>query len=139
MAIPALVGWNREVEETWEHSANPNSSLEGRGNVFLFIPIEATSMRTPFRDEALNYIYRTALRLSEGQLRSASVLTLDYPDEEVSLALSLNLVVDGDWEFVRQLERQIEVHLIERSESWSESEWDDFCKNIHLYVVPTNL
>ena len=107
--------------------------------MFLFIPIEATSMRTPFRVAILNYIYHTALIMSGGRLQSATVLALDYPDEEDSLVLSLNLIIDSDWEEVRELERQIEARLTERSKSWSESEWDDFCRNIHLYMVPTNL
>lgn len=139
MALPALVCWDREVEETWHNAARPTSGLEGRVNVFLFIPIEATSMRTPFREEALNYIYRTALKLSDNRLRSAAVLPLDYPDEEVSPVLSLNLVVDGDWELVRHIERKLEGHLIQKSKTWTESEWDDFCRNIHIFLVPTNL
>ncbi len=96
-------------------------------------------MRTPFREEALNYIYRTALKLSDNRLRSAAVLPLDYPDEEVSPVLSLNLVVDGDWELVRHIERKLEGHLIQKSKTWTESEWDDFCRNIHIFLVPTNL
>ena len=82
---------------------------------------------------------RIGISLSDGRLQSATVLALDYPDEEDSLVLSLNLIVDSDWEEVRELERQIEARLTERSKSWSESEWDDFCRNIHLYMVPTNL
>ena len=139
MALPAFVGWKHEVEDTWRNSAEPTVGLKVRGNVFLFIPIEATSMRTPFREEVLNYIYSSALRLSKGQLQSATVLALDYPDEESSLVLSLNLVLDGGWELVRQLEREIETLITERSKSWTETEWDDFCRNIHLYIVPTNL
>ena len=139
MAIPVVVDWKRRAEETWSDSVKPTSGLVGGGNVFLFIPIEASSMRTPFREAVLNYIYHTALTLSDGRLQSATVLALDYPDEEDSLVLSLNLIVDSDWEGVRELERQIEARLTERAKSWSEREWDDFCRNIHLYMVPTNL
>ncbi len=139
MALSASLGRNHKIKDTWCDPARLVTGLEGRVNVFLFIPVEASSMRTPFREEALNYIYRAALDLSDGRLKSATVLAHDYPDEEASLVLSLNLVVDGDWDTVRVLEKQIDALITEKSKSWTESEWDDFCRNIHLYMVPTAL
>ena len=77
----------------------------------LYFPPDTKGLRTQFRDSALNYIYRTALALSDGRLESASVSVWSTPDEVDSLTLDLTLTVDADWEFIAKLRPEILVKV----------------------------
>ncbi len=96
-------------------------------------------MRTPFRDAALNYIYKTALDLADGRLESAEVSISDEIDEEDYLNLHLMLTVDADWEFIKKLRYDIFVKLGEWSKDWSEEEREDYGRRIYLGILPSVL
>ena len=96
-------------------------------------------MQTRFRKSALNFIYRTALGLSEGRLESASVSVSSQPDEEDSLALELTMTIDADWEYIKKLRREILVKVGEWSQEWTEDEKDDYGHRIYFGLIPSNL
>ena len=110
-----------------------------RSNVNLYFPPSVIGMRTRFRDTVLNYIYRTALDLSEGRLESAAVSISSQPDEEDSLTLELTLTVDADWKFIRKLGYDILVKVGDWSKEWSEEERDDYGRRIYFGLVPSVL
>lgn len=107
--------------------------------VNLYFPPSTIGMRTRFRDNALNYIYRTALALSENRLETAAVSVSSQPDEEDSLTLELTLTIDADWEFIRKLGHDILVRLGEWSKEWSEEEREDYARRIYFGIVPAVL
>ena len=115
------------------------SGQRNRSNVNLYFPPNVIGMRTRFRDTVLNYIYRTALDLSEGRLESAAVLISSQPDEEDSLTLELTLTIDADWEFIRRLGYDILVKVGDWSKEWSEEERDDYGRRIYFGLVPSVL
>lgn len=107
--------------------------------VNLYFPPSTIGMRTRFRDNALNYIYRTALDLSDGRLETAAVSVSSQPDEEDSLTLELTLTIDADWEFIRKLGHDILVRLGEWSKEWPEKEREDYARRIYFGLVPSVL
>ncbi len=115
------------------------SGQRNRSNVNLYFPPNVIGMRTRFRDTVLNYIYRTALDLSEGRLESAAVSISSQPDEEDSLTLELTLTIDADWEFIRRLGYDILVKVGDWSKEWSEEERDDYGRRIYFGLVPSVL
>ena len=118
---------------------SPLSGQRNRSNVNLYFPPNVIGMRTRFRDTVLNYIYRTALDLSEGRLESAAVSISSQPDEEDSLTLELTLTIDADWEFIRRLGYDILVKVGDWSKEWSEEERDDYGRRIYFGLVPSVL
>ena len=100
---------------------------------------ETRSLRTQFRDSVLNYIYRTALGLSDDRLKSASVSVGSTPDEEDSLTLDLTLTVDAEWEFIAKLSHDILVRVSEWSREWTEEEREDYGRRIYFAILPLNL
>ena len=118
---------------------SPLSGQRNRSNVNLYFPPNVIGMRTRFRDTVLNYIYRTALDLSEGRLESAAVSISSQPDEEDSLTLELTLTIDVDWEFIRRLGYDILVKVGDWSKEWSEEERDDYGRRIYFGLVPSVL
>ena len=119
--------------------ATDRSARLDQGGVGLHFPVEVTKMRTPFRDSVLNYIYRTALDLSDGCLEEASVSVWSNPGEEASLVLDLTLVVTSDWEAIGKLRRQILVKISEWSQEWSAIQREDYRKRIYFGFVPADL
>ena len=105
----------------------------------LYFPPDTKGLRTQFRDSALNYIYRTALAVSDGRLESASVSVWSTPDEVDSLTLDLTLTVDADWEFIAKLRPEILVKVGEWSQEWSEEEKEDYGRRIYFAILPLDL
>ena len=105
----------------------------------LYFPPDSLGMSTRFRKRVLNYIYRTALALSEERLESAAVSVSSQPDEEDSLTLDLTLTINADWEFIKKLRREILVKVGEWSQEWSEEEKDDYGRRIYFGFIPSNL
>ena len=108
-------------------------------NDLLYFPPDTKGLRTQFRDSVLNYIYRTALELSDDRLKSASVSVWSTPDEEDSLTLDLTLTVDADWEFIVKLRHDILVKVGEWSQEWSEEDKEDYGRRIYFAILPLNL
>ena len=118
---------------------SPLSSRRKRSNLYLYFPPSTVGMRTRFRDSVLNYIYRTALALSENRLETAVVSVLSQPDEEDSLTLELTLTINADWDFIRKLGHDILVKVGEWSEEWSEEQREDYGRRIYFGLVPSVL
>ena len=104
----------------------------------LFAP-ETKRLRTQFRDSVLSCIYRTALGLADGRLKSASVSVWSTPGEEDSLILDLTLTVDADWEFIAKLSHDILIRVSEWSREWTEEEREDYGRRIYFAILPLNL
>ena len=140
MASPALHLREVKTERVLRDKLDsPLSGQRNRSNVNLYFPPNVIGMRTRFRDTVLNYIYRTALDLSEGRLESAAVSISSQPDEEDSLTLELTLTIDADWEFIRRLGYDILVKVGDWSKEWSEEERDDYGRRIYFGLVPSVL
>ena len=140
MASPALHLREVKTERVLrDRLDSPLSGQRNRSNVNLYFPPNVIGMRTRFRDTVLNYIYRTALDLSEGRLESAAVSISSQPDEEDSLTLELTLTIDADWEFIRRLGYDILVKVGDWSKEWSEEERDDYGRRIYFGLVPSVL
>ena len=124
-----------------DKSAHLNRTVEQvlDENDFLTFASETKALRTQFRDSVLNHIYRTALGLSDGCLKSASVSVGSTPDEEDSLTLDLTLTVDADWEFIAKLSHDILVRVSEWSREWTEEEREDYGRRIYFAILPLNL
>ncbi len=107
-------------------------------DLLTFAP-ETKGLRTQFRDSVLNYIYKTALGLSDDRLKSASVSAWSAPDEEDSITLDLTLTVDADWGFIAKLSHDILVRVSEWSREWTEEEREDYGRRIYFAILPLNL
>ena len=106
---------------------------------YLYFPPDAKGMRTRFREMVLNYIYRTALGLCGGRLRSAAVSIASEPDEEDSATLDLTLTVEADWEVIRKLRYDILVRVTEWSLEWSDEDKEDYSRRIYFSFLTTQL
>ena len=124
-----------------DKSAHPNRTVERKldeNDLLTFAP-ETKGLRTQFRVSVLDYIYRTALGLTDDRLKSASVSVGSTPDEEDSLTLDLTLTVDADWEFIAKLSHDILVRVSEWSRGWTEEEREDYGRRIYFAILPLNL
>ena len=116
-----------------------STSRRDRPSLHLHFPSGTKGLQSRFRVRALNYIYRTALGLSDDRLKFASVSVWSTPDEEDSLTLDLTLTVDADWEFIGKLRHDILVKVGEWSQEWSEEDKEDYGRRIYFGIVPLNL
>ena len=122
-----------EVSSEWS-TVSRDRTIE-----LLNFPLEAMGMLTQFRENALSYIFRTALELSEGQLESAAVSVSSTPDEEDSLNLDLTLTLNTDWNVIQRLRHEILIKVGEWSQEWSQEEQEDYGRRIFFGLVPSQL
>ncbi len=115
------------------------SAIRQDARAGLHFPPDVEWMRTPLRDKALNFIYKTALDLAGNQLKSADV-TVEYVfGEEDSETMDLTMAIDADWEFIRGLRHDILVKVGEWSREWSEDEQEDYGRRIYFSLIPSSL
>ena len=105
----------------------------------LYFPIETQGALTPFREQVLSYIFRTARGLSNGHLESALVEALSEPDEENSLHLHLAMTVNMDWEELDKLHDQILARVAVWSRDWSQEDQQDYGRWIFFSLTPSQL
>jgi hypothetical protein len=105
----------------------------------LHFPFETQGALTPFREQVLNYIYRTTLGLSKGLLVSATVAPVSEPSEENSLHLHLGLTIDMGWDELDQLHDQILARVVEWSRDWSAEEQEDYGRWIYFSLTPSRI
>ena len=108
------------------------------GTISLYFPVEARAMRTPFRDAALNFIYQTALDLSDDRLKSAIVEVWSSPGEEDSLTLNLTLEVDTNRDAIKALRYETLARVTEWLRSRTEEEKADYGRRVYFGVVPSH-
>lgn len=125
----------------FDRAKNSSRSVGQRNQAVasIYFPYDALGMTTRFRKRVLQYIYRSALALSEGRLESAAVSVSSQPDEEDSLTLDLTLTIDSDWENIKKLRREILVKIGEWSREWTEDEKDDYGRRIYFGLIPSSL
>ena len=105
----------------------------------LYFPIEVQGIVTPFREQVLNYIYRTALGISDGLLESAIVEAVSEPDEEDSLHLNLALTINMSWDDLDRLHDQVLSKIADWSQEWSEQEQQDYGRWLYFSLTPSIL
>ena len=105
----------------------------------LHFPIDTQAILTPFRENVLLYIYRTALGLSDGHLNSAIVEAASEPDEADSLHLHLALTINMDWEELDSLHDQILAKIAEWSQEWPEEILEDYGRWIFFSLTPSSV
>ena len=105
----------------------------------LYFPPDVEWMRTDFRERALNRIYRAALDLCDGRLKSAFV-SVDHTGEDDSEILDLTLTVDSDWEFIEKLRYDILATVGNwLREECSEEEKEDYGRRVYFALLPSRL
>ena len=105
----------------------------------LYYPLETEGALTTFRKRVLNYIYRTALGLSDGRVESARVSLSGELDEEDSIHLDLTLTVNAHWEETQVLTQKILDRVSGWSKEWPEEDQQDYGRWIYFGVIPTEL
>ncbi len=105
----------------------------------LHFSINTQGALTPFREQVLSYIYRTALGLSSGLLDSATVEAVSDPDEEDSLHLHLALTIDMGWNELDTLHDQILTNISDWSKDWLEKELEDYGRWIFFSLTPSRI
>ena len=105
----------------------------------LHFPFETQGALTPFREQVLNYIYRTTLGLSNGLLVSAIVGPVSDPSEEDSLHLHLGLTIHMGWDELDKLHDQILARVVEWSRDWSAEEQEDYGRWIYFSLTPSRI
>lgn len=105
----------------------------------LYFPIETQGALTPFREQVLNYIYRTALGFSGDLMESAIVSAVSEPDEEDSLHLHLALTLKMDWEELDKLHDQVLARLAEWAEDWTDEDQEDYGRWIYFSLSPSSI
>ena len=140
MAHSAVAVRPRPIDKLRQENPQALSvSRHDRLSLELYFPPDTRGLRTQFRHLVINYIYRTALALSDGRLKFASVSVWSAPDEEDSLTLDLTLTVDADWEYIAKLSHDILVRVSEWSREWTEEEREDYGRRIYFAILPLNL
>ena len=91
-----------------------------------------------FRQEALDDIYRAALDISGGSLKSATVSVWNHPDEDDSLTFDLSLTFDEDWSSIREIGNQIHDHVAEFAKTWTDAEIEYYRMHIYFNLTPVN-
>ena len=133
------LGWKRrhrlqQLTDSVEAATLPDR-IDGR----LYFSLETRRTLTPFRKLVLNYIYRTALELSNGSLESAEVSLSSVPDEEDSLHLTLILIVRSDWRVVQDLRQQVLSKVSDWSDEWTQEEREDYGRWIYVRLLPAQM
>ena len=105
----------------------------------LRFPIEVQVALTPFREQVLNYLYRTALGFSGDLMESAIVSAVSEPDEEDSLHLHLALTLKMDWAELDKLHDQILARLAEWAKDWTDEDQEDYGSWIYFTLSPSNV
>ena len=105
----------------------------------LHFPMEAQGALTPFREQVLSYIYRTALGLADGRLESAIVEAISEPDEEDSLHLHLALTINMDWEQLDENHDQILARVAEWSGEWLFESREEYGRWIFFSLTPSHI
>ena len=105
----------------------------------LYFPIETLGVLTPFREQVLSYIYRTARGYSDGLLESAIVEAVSEPDEDDSMHLHLALTIKADWEELDKLHDQILERVAQWSNEWRDEEQEDYGRWIFFSLTPSHV
>ena len=105
----------------------------------LHFRIDVQGILTPFREQVLNYIYRTAIGLADGRLESATVEAISEPDEDDSLHLNLAMTFKMDWDELDRLHDHILAKLAEWSDEWSPIEREDYGRWIFFSLMPSEI
>ena len=115
------------------------SAIRWDARTSLHFPPDVEWMRTPLRDEALHFIYKTALDLAGDRVKSADV-TVEYVVGEIdSETIDLTMTIDADWEFIRTLRLDILMKVGEWTREWSEDEQEDYGRRVYFSLIPSSL
>ena len=100
---------------------------------------EARALLTPFRKRALRMMFDAAIASGGDRLLAeASVDGWLAPAEESDPELVLNLLVDGSWDDVREVENRVIARATDQIQAWSEAERKDYAHMIYLSVGPVS-
>ncbi len=103
----------------------------------LYFPLEARTLRTPFRAQALQTICDIAHRQLGDKLKSVEVFVgIDPYVEPERVALSINLMAELDSEEWLEADQAISQGVFEQETSWTEEERADFRHTIDFAVMP---
>ena len=100
---------------------------------------ETAALKTEFRANVLNRIYRAALGLCNGRLECAEVTLGISTEEEDWSVFDLIITVDTDWENIEAIEGRLSEMIAEWSSEWNEEEIEDYSRYIYFGLIPSKL
>ena len=105
----------------------------------LYYYPDTARLRTPFRDAVIEFIYQTAMEMDDGRIEAAEV-TIYTPRIEYDIeTLNLTFDVDGGWDGLAELEREIQQRLDEWGKDWSNERRKDATYRITYMYLPLKL
>ena len=121
--------------------ASPSLSLvrSRRLPIWLFFPIEAKVLRTPFRANVLQTIYKVARDQLGSSLVSVAVSTWKDPEEPVPPILILSIIAKSDRAELRRARYAILNTIASESVSWTGKQKSDYSKTIYFELEPSVL
>ena len=102
----------------------------------LYYYPDTARLRTPFRDTAIDFIYRTALEADDGRLKYGCVSLYTPRIEDDVETLDLTLVIDAGWDVIADLEREIRSGLEKWGKEWTDKQRKDFIRRIDFMYLP---
>ena len=133
----ARPSWKNRLHQ--EDRIGLSSNQRSRTRLRLFFSPETRAMRTRFRDGVLNYIFRAAMDLSDGKVKSADIVASDTPGEEDSCILEMTLTMECGWDTIAQLRHGVLVKVGGWSAEWSDEEREDYGRRIYFSFLPSEL
>ena len=102
----------------------------------LYYYPDTERLRTPFRDAAIDFIYRTALEVDDGRLKYGYVYVYTPHIDDVE-TLDLVLVVDtNDWDAISVWMHVIFGKIIEWEAGLSDAQKKDARTRVHFGYLP---
>ena len=102
----------------------------------LYYYPDTERLRTPFRDAAIDFIYRTALEVDDGRLKYGYVYVYAPHIDDVE-TLDLVLVVDtNDWDAISAWMHEINGAIIEWEAGLSEAQKKDARTRVEFGYLP---
>ena len=102
----------------------------------LYYYPDTERLRTPFRDAAIDFIYRTALEVDDGRLKYGYVYVYTPHIDDVE-TLDLTFVVDtNDWDAISAWMHEIFGKIIEWEAGLSDAQKKDFRTRVEFDYLP---
>ncbi len=107
--------------------------------IWLFFPVEAKVLRTPFRAYVLQTIYEVARNQLGSSLVSVAVSTWKDPEEPVPPILIVSIVANSDRAELKRARYAILNTIVSESALWTEKQKSDYSKTIYFELEPSAL
>ena len=115
--------------------ADAAPTREGVPDLYYYPDTER--LRTPFRDAAIDFIYRTAREVDDGRLKYGYVYIYTPHIEDDVETLNLVIVVDtNDWNVISEWMHEVIGGIIEWEAGLSDTQKKDARRRVHFGYLP---